>query len=157
MSYKSESNELLAKRIFKRRGVSSCTFDAGCRPTRCYGLMWCRRQVTIRLCMMPMCLAPISVQLSNQFFRPVGSPQSFCPHRAGGRNPLSLARVVWSPRQAKRHGAAPRDAYSSCRSQSWRSDNTGCVDARSGRMRQHVNWRATDKCCGIMRSTSATP
>ena len=34
--------------------------------------MPCKRQVAIRLCTMPVCLAPTSVQQKSQFLRPVG-------------------------------------------------------------------------------------
>ncbi len=69
--------------VFHSRGVSSATREAGCWPMRCststkyvYGSTPCSLHVTIRLCTMPACLAPTSVQQNNQLRRPIGIARS---------------------------------------------------------------------------------
>ncbi len=68
--------------------------------------------------------------------------RSFCPYRAGGRGPLSLARTVWAPPPAPVCRAARRRRRRSRRGSARRSHRGGGMDARSCRLRRNVARRA---------------
>ncbi len=85
-------------------------------------------------------IAPI--QSIAGFLRGFAIARSFCPYRAGGRGPLSLARTVWAPPPAPVCRAARRRRRRSRRGSARRSHRGGGMDARSCRLRRNVARRA---------------
>ena len=84
-----------------------------------------------------------------QTVQPGAIARSFCPYRAGGRGPLSLARTLWAPPSAPICRAARRRRCRSCRGNARRSPRGRGMDARPCRLRRNVARCAARQVSGI--------
>jgi hypothetical protein len=86
---------------------------------------------------------------AERALRCVAIARSFCPYRAGGRGPLSLARTLWAPPSPPICRAARRRRCRPCRGNARRNHRGRGMDARFCRLRRNVARCAARQVSGV--------